>query len=68
MVKSQNALIVQAVEQHLHELQRAWIDQQFVAMGKDDAYQALQLSIIDEFAGVDEESWRKSEVIDDETR
>lgn len=68
MVKSQNALIVQAVEQHLHELQDAWIDQQFMAMGKDHVYQALQLSIIDKFAGADEESWRKSEVIDDETR
>jgi len=50
VAKNQNALIIQAVEPYLDQLERAWIDEQFAAMANDDAYQALQLNMLDEFS------------------
>lgn len=65
--KSQNALIVRAVEQFLEDLERAWVDAQFAAMADDEDYQALQLRIAEEFAPADWESWQIAEA-EDETR
>lgn len=65
--KSQNALIVRAVEQFLEGLERDWLDAQFAEMAEDEAYQALQLSIAEEFAPADWETWQVVEA-DDETR
>ncbi len=61
VAKNQNALIIQAVEQYLDQLERAWIDEQFTAIADDDAYQALQLNMLDEFSVIDQESWQLTE-------
>ena len=63
--KSQNALIVEAVERFLADLERAWLDAQFAEMVNDEAYQALQLTIAREFALVDWEAWQTVEVGDE---
>ncbi len=63
--KSQNALIVQAVERFLADLERAWLDAQFAEMANDEAYQALQLTIAREFALVDWETWQAVEAGDE---
>jgi len=59
--RSQNALIVQAVEKFLHDSERAWIDAQFAAMAEDEDYQTLLLTIAEEFDPLDRETWRMSE-------
>ena len=48
--RSQNALIVQAVERFLRQAEQDWLDSQFAAMATDDDYQTLQLAIAAEFA------------------
>ncbi|MGB0386011.1 MAG: type II toxin-antitoxin system PemK/MazF family toxin [Ardenticatenaceae bacterium] len=66
IAKSQNALIVQAVEHYLDEMEQAWIDEQFIAMAQDKEYQALQQTIMDEFAYADWESWDLTDMVYDE--
>lgn len=39
--RSQNALIVQAIEQWLKDLEREWLDAQFAAMESDESYRSL---------------------------
>lgn len=43
VAKSQNALIVEAIDQMLDSLERAWIDEQFAAMADDTSYNAQQV-------------------------
>ncbi len=62
--RSQNALIVQAVEQWLRHLDRSWVDAQFAAMATDESYRAMQLAIAEEFAPYDRETWPPDEVSD----
>ncbi len=59
--KSRNALIVQAVEKLLAELERDWIDAQFARMAEDETYQRLQMTMEHEFASADWEAWQTSE-------
>ena len=54
--RSQNALIVQAVERFLRQAEQDWLDSQFAAMATDDDYQTLQLAIAAEFAPLDAEA------------
>jgi Arc/MetJ-type ribon-helix-helix transcriptional regulator len=56
VAKSQNALIVQAVEEYLAQLERDWIDAQFAEMEYDEDYQALNRQIEEEFARSDWEA------------
>jgi Arc/MetJ-type ribon-helix-helix transcriptional regulator len=56
VAKSQNALIVQAVEEYLAQLERDWIDAQFAEMEHDEGYQALNRQIEEEFARSDWEA------------
>jgi len=56
IAKSQNALIVQAVEEYLAQLERDWIDAQFAEMEHDEGYQALNCQIEAEFARSDWEA------------
>lgn len=60
--RSQNALIVQAVEQWLRHLDRSWVDAQFAGMATDEGYRAMQLAIAEEFAPYDRETWQPDEV------
>lgn len=62
--RSQNALIVQAIEQWLRYLDRSWIDAQFEAMQADENYCALQLTIAEEFAPFEHETWQIDEAND----
>ncbi len=63
IAKSQNALIVQAVEEYLAQpfdrlrtpLEQDWIDAQFAEMEHDEGYQALNRQIEAEFARSDGE-------------
>jgi Arc/MetJ-type ribon-helix-helix transcriptional regulator len=57
IAKSQNALIVQAVEEYLAQLERGWIDAQFAEMEHDESYQALNRQIEGEFARSDWEAF-----------
>jgi hypothetical protein len=50
---SRNALIVAALEQFLLDLEQREIDQQFEAMGDDQAYQAMNEQLADAFAESD---------------
>lgn len=59
--RSQNALIVQAIEQWLKNLDRSWVDAQFAAMETDEEYRTMQLAIAEEFAPLDREAWSSSE-------
>lgn len=59
--RSQNALIVQAIEQLLGYLDRSWVDAQFEAMQADESYCALQLAIAEEFAPFERETWQADE-------
>jgi Arc/MetJ-type ribon-helix-helix transcriptional regulator len=56
--RSQNALIVQAIEQWLTNLERSWLDAQFAAMESDESYRSLQLTIAEEFVPLDRETWQ----------
>jgi len=56
VAKSQNALIVQAVEEYLAQLERDWIDAQFAEMKHDEGYQVLNRQIEGEFARSDWEA------------
>lgn len=64
VAKSQNALIVQAVEEYLAQpfdrlrtpLERDWIDAQFAEMEHDEGYQALNRQIEREFSRSDWEA------------
>lgn len=56
VAKSQNALIVQAVEEYLAQLERDWIDAQFAEMEHDEGYQVLNRQIEREFARSDWEA------------
>lgn len=67
VAKSQNALIVQAVERFLEDLERTWLDAQFAEMADDETYQTLQLIIAEEFAPVDWETWQAAEAGDETT-
>ena len=58
VVRSQNALIVQAVEAYLAQLERDEIDAQFAAMEHDESYQALHRQIETEFARSEWEAWQ----------
>lgn len=60
-IPSRNALIVAALEKYLLDLERQEIDRQFEAMAEDDAYQALNQQIADEFAQSDWEAWVEGE-------
>ncbi|MCB0105005.1 MAG: hypothetical protein KDE53_03835 [Caldilineaceae bacterium] len=60
-IPSRNALIVAALERYLLDLERQEIDRQFEAMAEDDAYQALNQQIADEFAGSDWDAWVEGE-------
>ena len=62
--RSQNALIVQAIEQWLQNLERSWLDAQFAGMETDDRYRAMQLAIAEEFVPLDREAWQSSEADD----
>jgi Arc/MetJ-type ribon-helix-helix transcriptional regulator len=64
VARSQNALIIQAIERLLQELEREWLDVQFAAMADDEGYRRLQLSIAEEFAPLDREAWQKQEAAD----
>ncbi len=59
--RSQNALIVQAVEQWLRTLERSWVDAQFAGLATDEGYRAMQLAIAEEFARYDRETWQPDE-------
>lgn len=61
IVPNRNALIVTALERFLLELERQEIDRQFAAMAEDEAYQALNQQIADEFAESDWEAWVEGE-------
>ena len=65
--RSQNALIVQAIEQWLRNLDRSWLDAQFAGMETDESYRAMQLAIAEEFVPLDRETWQSGET-DDATR
>ena len=56
VARSQNALIVQAVEEYLAQLERDWIDAQFAEMEHDKGYQVLNRQIEREFARSDWEA------------
>jgi len=56
LAQSRNAVIVAALEHFLEHLERQAIDAQFAAMADDEAYQALNLEIADEFAESDWEA------------
>ncbi|MDH4137694.1 MAG: CopG family transcriptional regulator [Anaerolineae bacterium] len=56
IAKSQNALIVRAVEEYLAQLERDWIDAQFAEMEHDEGYQALNRQIEKEFSRSDWEA------------
>lgn len=56
VAKSQNALIVQAVEEYLAQVERDWIDAQFAEMEHDEGYQVLNSQIEREFARSDWEA------------
>ncbi|MEZ4664886.1 MAG: hypothetical protein R2911_45735, partial [Caldilineaceae bacterium] len=58
---SRNALIVAALERYVLDLERQEIGRQFEAMAEDDAYQALNQQIADEFAQSDWVVWIKGE-------
>jgi len=53
---SQNALILQALEEHLTRLEEALIDAEFAEMAEDESYRTLQLQIAAEFAQADWEA------------
>ena len=65
--RSQNALIVQAIEQWLRNLDRSWLDAQFAGMETDESYRAMQLAIAEEFVPLDRETWQSGET-DNATR
>lgn len=54
--RSQNALVIQAIEDYLAHLEREWIDDQFAQMADDATYQTLNLQIAAEFEGSDWEA------------
>jgi Arc/MetJ-type ribon-helix-helix transcriptional regulator len=62
--RSQNALIVQAIEQWLKTLDRSWLDAQFAGMETDESYRAMQLAIAEEFVPLDRETWQSGEAND----
>ena len=62
--RSQNALIVQAIEQWLKNLDRTWVDAQFAGMETDESYRAIQLAIAEEFVPLDREAWQSNEAGD----
>lgn len=55
-VPNRNALIVAALEQFLDELERKEIDRQFASMADDEAYRALSVELVAEFAESDWET------------
>jgi Arc/MetJ-type ribon-helix-helix transcriptional regulator len=59
--RSQNALIVQAIEQWLKDLERDWLDAQFAPMESDEGYRSLQLAIAQEFVPLEREAWPAEE-------
>lgn len=59
--RSQNALIVQAIEQWLIGLERSWLDAQFAVMENDESYRSLQFTIAEEFVPLDREAWQSGE-------
>jgi len=61
LAKSQNSLIVRAVETYLQHLQEAWIDAQFAQMAHDQETQALHLQIAQEFEKADWEAFQLGE-------
>lgn len=56
IVPSRNALIIEALEKYLHELERQEIDRQFEAMANDKAYQEMNEQISESFAESDWEA------------
>lgn len=62
-VRSQNALIVKALEQFLDNLERKEIDAQFAAMANDVRYQTLNLKIENEFSESDWEALQTGEAV-----
>ena len=58
---TRNALIVEAIEQFLHELERQEIDRQFEAMADDEEEIALNEQIESEFAASDWEALLEGE-------
>ena len=63
VARSQNALIVQAVEEYLAQLERDWIDAQFAEMEHDKGYQVLNRQIEREFARSD---WEALQTVGDQ--
>ena len=61
VAESEGELVSQAIEQYLDSLDHEWIDEQFASMASDPSYQALQRGLADEFAALDEETWRMIE-------
>lgn len=61
LAKSQNSLIVQAIETYLRQSQDAWIDAQFAQMADDKEAQALHLQIAQEFERSDWEAFQIGE-------
>jgi Arc/MetJ-type ribon-helix-helix transcriptional regulator len=61
LAKSQNSLIVHAIEAYLERLQDAWIDAQFAQMADDKEAQSLHLQVAKEFEQSDWEALRIGE-------
>jgi hypothetical protein len=56
LAKSQNSLILQAIQVYLSRLQDAWIDAQFAQMAQDKEAQSLHLQVAREFEKADWEA------------
>ena len=63
LAKNQNALFTAALAEYLDQLDQQAIDDQFAEMAKDSAYQALNLDVLNEFAGAD----RQAQAVRDES-
>jgi Arc/MetJ-type ribon-helix-helix transcriptional regulator len=60
VARSQNALIVRAVEEYLAQLEQDWIDAQFAEIEHDEGYQALNRQIEEEF---DRSGWEALQTV-----
>lgn len=61
VAKSRNALIVEALEEYLKQLENALIDEEFAQMGNDKNYSELNLRMVEEFTISDWESLKIAE-------
>lgn len=56
LAKNQNVLFTAALAEYLDRLDQQAIDSQFAEMAHDVAYQELNLHLVEEFAGADEQA------------